>query len=563
MTSSPSVSLSSSSTSIWNRVVIAILVTETAERVAYFGFRAVLVLYFHNGLGLSESISVSLYAAVACGAYFSPLVGALLADSSWGRYHTIWRFSSLYTVGLCFVTLGAYHIHSTGATESDRQDITEPTDNNLVFEKGATFFGLFLVCLGTGGIKPCVSAFGADQIVLLGTKNERSGSDEIVNRHSKHSNDSEVSFEQEASPEEASKQEDVSRFFNSFYFCINLGALSSFAIIPVIRANFGFGPAFLVPTVFMSTALLVFMSQRKQYKHRICDSSQPPLSRVLRACLALLWSRRRPQHVPIPMREEADEIGDETDMENSQNGKILFSIDHIVQEDARQVLHLMPLMLFFPVFWMLYDQQGSVWTLQATHLKLHGLQPEQLQFLNPLEIMIFIPLFDQVMYPWLNRHGVDIRPLRRMEYGMGLTVISFLASALLEYFIQTRPPNSVSLGWQIPQITIITVGEIFLNVTGLEFAYSQAPGNMQALILAIYLFMTAIGDGLAAFLFATLFNRLSTATTMVVCSICMMANMIFFRMVARRWRPYKDSRVSGEESDEGLQLGILNHGEMS
>jgi proton-dependent oligopeptide transporter, POT family len=556
-----SLSGSSSSSSIWNRVVIAILVTETAERVAYFGFRAILVLYFHHGLGLSESVSVSLYAAVACGAYFSPLVGALLADASWGRYHTIWSFSSLYTVGLCLLTLGAYHVRSNDILEDVTSGTTNEGDSSatksVTFEKVATLLGLFLVCVGTGGIKPCVSAFGADQIVLRGSHSQMND-DDILDKHSKHSDDFDESLYQE---KVISTQVDVTHFFNSFYFCINLGALSSFAIIPIIRANFGFGPAFLVPTVFMSIALTVFLSQRKLYKHRVHDSSQPPLSLVLRTCLTLLMSRRPRHHVLVPTSEEMGQAIGERGMSCSPD-RFIPPISPVVYEDALQVLHLMPLMLFFPIFWMLYDQQGSVWTLQATRLKLHGLQPEQLQFLNPLQIMIFIPLFDRLVYPCLRRLGIDIQPLRRIEYGMGLTVISFLASALVEYLIQTRPPNSISLCWQIPQITIITAGEILLNVTGLEFAYSQAPGNMQALILAMYLFMTAIGDGLAALLFATVFSRLSTAVTMVLCAIAMVLNMLFFHVVARRWTPYKAIQTDlKDENNDGLQLGLITRGE--
>mmetsp|Transcript_25850 Transcript_25850/g.29594 ORF Transcript_25850/g.29594 Transcript_25850/m.29594 type:complete len:133 (-) Transcript_25850:1078-1476(-) len=117
----------------------------------------------------------------------------------------------------------------------------------------------------------------------------------------------------------------------------------------------------------------------------------------------------------------------------------------------------MPLMLFFPIFWTLYDQQGSVWTLQATHLNCHGLEPEQSGFLNPMEIMILIPLFDQIIYPWLDSKGYNIQPLRRMQYGMFLAAVAFFASTLLEFSIQRQPANSISVAWQIPQITILTI----------------------------------------------------------------------------------------------------------
>jgi POT family proton-dependent oligopeptide transporter len=209
-------------------------------------------------------------------------------------------------------------------------------------------------------------------------------------------------------------------------------------------------------------------------------------------------------------------------------------------------------MLFFPIFWMLYDQQSSVWILQATRLDLHGLEPEQLNVLNPLEIMVFIPLFDIQIYPRLERRGFNIQPLRRMEYGMFLAAVSFLTSAWLEHYIQTQPSLSVSVALQIPQITILTVAEILLNVTGLEFAYSQAPSNMQALILALYLFMTAIGDGFAAVLYASVFSYLSSVVVMLLCALFMLVNLAFFSLVASRWKPYY--RQSIDTNEKGLEL---------
>lgn len=82
--------------------------------------------------------------------------------------------------------------------------------------------------------------------------------------------------------------------------------------------------------------------------------------------------------------------------------------------------------------------------------------------------MLFIPLFDKIIYPRLEGRGFNVHPLRRMEYGMFLTAVAFFASTLLEYSIQNSPPETISLAWQIPQITILTVAEILLNVTGLE-----------------------------------------------------------------------------------------------
>jgi dipeptide/tripeptide permease len=420
-----------------NKVILSILVTETAERVAYFGFRAVLVLYFTNGLKFSESTSVSLFASVSGLAYLSPLLGALLADSLWGRYQTIWRFGTVYSIGLCLITLGAYQLGpplpiscpiSMDMNTSDCGDISNELNHsrdiaqeNLLLARSLSFVGLILVCLGTGGIKPCVSAFGADQVVLADSHATRHVS-ETSSSTQKYSNvddeDEDLSdlvleennstMEAPATKKELSKstnlsseenkQDYIREFFNSFYFCINVGALLSFALIPIVRAHFGFGAAFFIPTVFMVGALGIFISQRKVYKHRSRDSSQPSLFKTLYMCAAILFAKSDGNYrqinssttssmdrdVPVSTVNHPPRVAEDEQPETSMRAKDEDTAESETdvnstreRRDAEQILHLMPLMLFFPVFWMLYDQQGSVWTLQATRLNRYGLEPEQ------------------------------------------------------------------------------------------------------------------------------------------------------------------------------------------
>src|SRR3569832_1690579 len=128
-------------------------------------------------------------------------------------------------------------------------------------------------------------------------------------------------------------------------------------------------------------------------------------------------------------------------------------------DDAAQALHVMPIIAMLPIFWCLYDQQSSVWTLQATRMELNGLQPEQLNVVNPLEIMVLVPLFDRCIYPALEVRGVDLRPLRRMSWGMILAAVSFVVSAVVEHVMQQREASGgpkVNVWWQLPQITILS-----------------------------------------------------------------------------------------------------------
>lgn len=131
--------------------------------------------------------------------------------------------------------------------------------------------------------------------------------------------------------------------------------------------------------------------------------------------------------------------------------------------ETKILLNILVLFTPLPFFWALFDQQGSRWTLQATRmdgdLGFYVVKPDQMQFLNPLMILIFIPLFDYILYPVLNIFGVR-RPLQKMTIGGVLAGVSFLISSFVQIKIDSQPQNSVSILWQVPQYAIMTFGEV-------------------------------------------------------------------------------------------------------
>ena len=68
---------------------------------------AVLSLFFHQVLGYSEDTATILYHAFTALCYFTPIFGAVLADSFFGKYRTIFYISLVYAVGQIVLTLGA------------------------------------------------------------------------------------------------------------------------------------------------------------------------------------------------------------------------------------------------------------------------------------------------------------------------------------------------------------------------------------------------------------------------------------------------------------------------
>jgi dipeptide/tripeptide permease len=597
----------SSAPSFLTPVIWCILVTETGERFAYFGFRAVLVLYFTKALEYDENQAIAYFAYTTSLAYLSPLVGSLIADGGLGRYKTILYFGILYVIGLAILTLAAL-----------------PSFFDLSVKRFVSFLGLLLVCIGTGGIKPCVSAFGADQVAAQTTKNTThySGDDEDDSSDNQKTpafssedpssssycddplNTTEESrgdqgtilcadpLDHEQSGLAENRGELVRRFFAYFYFCINVGALTSIAIVPILRSRYGFYAAFLLPTCFMVTAMLLFLSKRNEYVHHVpgkdgsslgttCHlvlwllrhqlASNPTLSRMLPflrpSAPPLCYQPRHHVHELLPATEsehEPSSASKDDDLSGRPESANDVSILKQQLDDAAQALHVLPIMAMLPIFWCLYDQQGSVWTLQATRMDLKffrwELQPEQLTVINPLEIMIFIPLFDQVIYPAMQARRWDIRPLRRMSWGMILTAASFFLSGLVDSAIESafaKQEEKVSVFWQLPQITILAVGEIFISVTGLEFAYSTSPERLKAFLMGIFLLTTAVGDLFSGVLYSTVFADMHRATVMHICALLMLCNLALFYRVSRWYERTNFQALQVIPSQEGVEFQEL------
>lgn len=168
-----------------------------------------------------------------------------------------------------------------------------------------------------------------------------------------------------------------------------------------------------------------------------------------------------------------------------------------IKEDINAICDIIKIFLPITFFWAIYDQQATSWTDQARRLDQRifdfRIIPSQMLVLNAFFTLIFIPLFSRV----------KLTAQRKMVYGFYLGAFSFFASALVEHF-RTR---ETSILVQIPQYILLTSGEVFLSVTGLEFSYNMAPYRFRSLVLAIWLFMASVGN-----VFVAIVSRLELFT---------------------------------------------------
>jgi len=368
---------------------------EAAERFSFYGMKAILVVFMTTLLAgrdgapalMNEGEAKFWYHAFSSAVYFFPIVGAIVADFFLGKYPTIMLLSIVYCAG-----------HAALAIDETRAGLAT---------------GLALIAVGSGGIKPCVSAHVGDQ---FGPTNETL----------------------------------LPRVFSWFYFAINLGAFVSSLLTPWLLERFGPGWAFGVPGLFMAAATLIFWMGRHSFVH------VPPAG--------------------------------------------LGALREAFGPEARGALGRLTLVyLFVAVFWALFDQTGSSWVLQAAKLdrSFAGIEwlPSQIQAVNPLLVLAFIPLFSSVIWPAVER-VVPFPPLARIALGLFLAAASFAIIAAAEWRIEAggRP----TIGWQIAAYAVLTAAEIMVSVTCLEFSYTQAPLALKSIVMGLYLLSVSAGNLLAA-----------------------------------------------------------------
>jgi dipeptide/tripeptide permease len=455
---------------------------EAAERFSFYGMKTILVIfmtqYLHASSGqtdfMTETESREWMHLFVAGAYLFPVIGGIIADAFLGKYLTILLLSLVYCIGhLCLAFMDA--------PASFLQATLEP--------RGWLFAGLALIALGSGGVKPCVSAHVGDQFGQS-------------NRHL------------------------LERVFGWFYFAINFGSFFSTLLTPWLLAKAGPAWAFGVPGILMAVATLIFWLGRHRFVH-------------------------------VPPRGPA------------------YFAETFSPEGLAAIARLVPLYLLVAVFWSLFDQSGGAWVQQAQQMNRSFLGvnwlESQIQAVNPLLVLLFIPLFSLVIYPALGRL-FTVTPLRKVLMGFALAVASFAISAQAQRLIDvagaefsaqlaplaadgaagldlpasvaalreaglnaaadeaeraaadggdvTRPLATAgiavtrdgqrlqaawpSVGWQLAAYVVITAAEILISITCLEFSYTQAPTSMKSLVMSVYLLSISLGN-----LFTALVNSVT------------------------------------------------------
>jgi len=592
---------------------------EGAERFSFYGMSQILYVYLaglfsgfvaENAIPAAAKVhATQINHLFIAGVYLFPMIGAILADRLLGKYRVIFWISLIYVAGHAALAIGGRF----------------GTLGNLGAAEFAMFTGLTLIAIGSGGIKPCVSANVGDQFTA-------------ANSHL------------------------VTRVFQVFYFIINFGSFFASVLTPFLYQRVGPEVAFGVPGILMALATIVFWAGRRKFVHvppqpggalgaldfvasslmavpllvfiaggaTVAESLVGAAMSKEPGAMAIAWGGLARDYWPYAAGSLAALLAGLGLFARRQrlqaDAGFLSVLVHCVRhrgergpgddfwaparrrfgdeaaEGPPAVLRIVVVFSMVSVFWGLYYQYSSTWIEQAKAMgrtvtlpvwlwndwfipagiasALFGLLwivrwvsnrpptrfvvglflvaiglwgagagvlqwlkggtfvlemlPAQISALNPLLVMIIIPLLNVAVYRPLERRGRPMPPLRRMTIGMFLAALSFVAVALLQARIQAAGRGEVHVLWQIIPYTLVTAAEVLVSVTGLEFAYTQAPRKMKSTIMSFWLLCITFGNVLVAFL-APL-ETLSLAKFFWLFAGLMAAAATVFALLAARYR---------------------------
>lgn len=390
----------------------------------------------------------------------TPILGAVIADQYLGKYNMILHFAVIYICGLLILVTTALPVSiGNGAA------------------LGGLIAAMIVLGVGTGGIKSNVSPLIAEQYTNTKQKIKilKSGERVIV--------DPAVT---------------IQRIYMIFYLCINIGSLSAIATTEM-ELHIDFWAAYLLPLCMFIVGFTAIVVGKKFYVQR------PPRGSVIFHAFRAMWiGLTHKFNMDAAKPSYRDEFG----------GSYATPWDDQFILEIKRALVACKVFVFFPIYWLVYGQMITNFISQAGQMQLHGIPNDIMQNINPLSIIIFIPIMDRLVYPSLRKWGIPFRPITRITFGFFFASAAMVYAAIVQHLIYSSPPcyeaplacsasndgaehNRIHVAVQTPAYLLIGISEIFASITGLEYAYTKAPASMKSFVMSMFLLTSAFGSALS------------------------------------------------------------------
>ncbi|KAF9598139.1 hypothetical protein IFM89_025553 [Coptis chinensis] len=558
------------STGVW-KASLFILAIEFSERLTYFGIATNLITYLtkviHQDLKTAAK-SVNYWSGVTT---MMPLIGGFLADAYFGRFFMVLISSVIYLLGLSLLAMSELipslkpcHIFTC----------EKPKKLHEVF----FFLAIYLISVGTGGHKPSLESFGADQ------------------------------FDEDHSGERKKKMS----YFNWWNFGLCSGLLLGVTVVVYVQDEVGWAAADIILTVSMAMSVIVFLAGKRFYRYRLPAGS--PLTPMLQVLVAAIIKRKLPHpsnpallyELPesqkgngrllchtnkLSFLDKAAILEDKEPgctMEQQQSPWRLATVTRV--EELKLLLNMLPIWFTTLPFGLCVAQASTFFIKQGSTMNRkigHGLEipPASIYSIAAIGMIITVCIYDRILVPLLrkttgNERGINI--LQRIGIGMAFSVLSMATAALVEKrrlrvvekeIVQGGHigPISMSVFWLVPQFLIIGLGDGFTLVGLQEYFYDQVPDKMRSLGIAFYLSVIGASNFASTLLITTVdhlsskggknswigknLNHSRIDKFYWLLAAINGVNLVAYVLIARRYSYKKvQKRVAIADSDDGVEV---------
>ncbi|KAL1289527.1 hypothetical protein HN51_057520 [Arachis hypogaea] len=474
-----------------------ILGIEIVERLSTMGIAVNLVTYMIGVMHLPSSTSANIVTDFMGTSFLLCLLGGFLADSFLGRYKTIGIFAAIQTLGTASLAISTKlpQLRPPPCNPRSNSNTCQPANG---FQMGILYVALYLIALGTGGLKSSVSGFGSDQ---FDEKDEK-------------------------------EKSQMAYFFNRFFLFISFGTLAAVTVLVYVQDEVSRSWAYAVCSVCMIIAILVFLSGTKRYRFK--KSMGSPIVHIFQVIAAAIRKRKLelPYNVaslyedtPEPSRiEHTDQfcflekaaIVVEGDFEENSgpNPWKLCSLTRV--EEVKMMVRLLPVWATTIIFWTTYAQMITFSVEQASTMERNlgsfQIPAGSLTVFFVAAILITLALYDRIIMPlwkkWKGKPGFT--SLQRIAIGLVLSTLGMVAASVCEKkrltvakSVTGNPATlPISVFILIPQFFLVGSGEAFIYTGQLDFFITQSPKGMKTMSTGLFLTTLSLGFFVSSFLVA-------------------------------------------------------------
>ncbi|GAB4832029.1 hypothetical protein Ancab_006047 [Ancistrocladus abbreviatus] len=474
---------------------------EAFERMAFYGIASNLVVYLTKELHEDTVSSVTNVNNWSGSVWMTPILGAYIADAYLGRFWTFTIASLIYVIGMTLLTM-AVSLKSL-----------KPSCINGICSKASTFqiaffyIALYTIAIGTGGTKPNISTFGADQF------------DEF-NPHEKKLKAS---------------------FFNWWMFSAYFGTLFANSGLVYIQDNLSWGVGYGIPTLGLVVSLIFFYTGTPIYRHKPRIAKQSPAAEIVQVVTTAIrnWKLKIPKQLS-QLHEFEPQFYASSGKEQIYHTTNFRFLDKaaIIEGSSRPPLTITQVQkakLFcgMTVIWLallvpsaFWAEVSTIFVKQGTMLDGHlgssfRVPPASLSSIYTLSMIVATPFYDRCFVPFMRRKTGNLRGitiLQRLGVGSAIQVIAIA----IAYFVELRRLHIIkvdhitgaqdivpmSIFWQLPQYALLGLADVFLAIGMIEFFYDQSPNAMQSLGTTFFTSAVGVGSFLNGFL-VTLVDKVS------------------------------------------------------